>query len=134
MKPLSRSTALKIAALLSFLIGVYTFIEAIPYLARGASDIDAAASTPPYFVIVSGFTFAIMRMVGAYGTWKEQRWGIVVTILANAIDSVLALPGIFFAQTMEFWLGSIVGVAFGVVIIALCLWRDLKSVAIDAGS
>jgi hypothetical protein len=128
MKHLSRSTALKIAAILSFLYGVYIFVAAIPYLARGANVVDAAVAMPPYFVIVSAFIFAILRMIGAYGVWKEQRWGVIITILANAIDSILALPGLFFAGSIELWLSSAISIAVSVVVIVLCLWRDRKDV------
>ncbi len=124
MKSLSRSTALKIAAILSFLFGVYVFVGAIPYLAQGANAVDAVGDAPPYFVIISAFIFALLRIIGAYGVWREQRWGIVVTILANALDTILALPGLFLAGTMELWLSSAIGTAINVVIIVLCLWRD----------
>ena len=126
MKSLSRSTALKIAAVLSFLFGAYVFVGAIPYLARGADAVNAVGDAPPYFVILSAFIFALLRIIGAYGVWKEQRWGIVVTILANALDTILALPGLFLAGSMELWLSSAVGTVISVVIIVLCLWRDRK--------
>jgi O-antigen/teichoic acid export membrane protein len=126
MKPLSRSTALKIAVVLSLILGVIGLVFALPMLSRGVSDIERANDAPPYFIVLSGFVFAILRLVGAYGTWREQRWGIVITILANALDSILALPGIFYAPTTELWLSAIFGVAVSVVIIVLCLWRDPK--------
>jgi uncharacterized membrane protein (DUF2068 family) len=68
-------------------------------------------------------------MISAYGVWKEQRWGIVVTILVNAIDSILALPGIFVGPTMEFWLSAMLGIIVSIVVIVLCLWRDRRPVA-----
>src|SRR5262245_31349221 len=117
MKSLSRPTALKIAAVLSLILGVIGLVFALPMLSRGESGVDLANDAPPYFVILSGFVFAILRLVGAYGTWREQRWGIVMTILANALDSILALPGIFYAPTTELWLSSIFGVAVSVIII-----------------
>jgi uncharacterized membrane protein len=126
MNRLSRPTALKIAALLSFVLGVIGFILALPFLARGASGLDIANDAPPFFIIFSAFVFAILRIVGAYGVWTNQRWGIVVTILANAIDSILALPGIFVAPTMELWLSATLGVIVSIVVIVLCLWRDPK--------
>ncbi len=128
MNRLSRPTALKIAAVLSFILGVVDFIFVLPMLSRGESDVDLANDTPPFIIVFSAFVFAIIRLVGAYGVWTNRRWGIVVTILANAIDSILALPGIFAAPTMELWLDATLGVIVSVVIIILCLWRDRKSV------
>jgi hypothetical protein len=126
MNRLSRPTALKIAAILSFTLGVIDFVLMLPFLSRGESGPELAQDAPPYFIIFSAFVFAILRIVGAYGVWKEQRWGIILTILANAIDSILALPGIFAAPTMEFWLSAIISITVSVIIIILCLWRDRK--------
>lgn len=40
MNRLSRPTALKIAAILSFLFGLYGLVDFLPYLVRGAADLN----------------------------------------------------------------------------------------------
>ena len=127
MRRLSRVNALKIAAVLSLLLGLVGLFGALPYLARGAAALNQEIDSPPYFVIVTAFIFTILRLIGAYGVWNRQRWGIVLTLLVNALDSVLSAPGILFAPTIALQLASIVNVVASIVIIVLCLWREHKS-------
>jgi uncharacterized membrane protein (DUF2068 family) len=115
---------LKIAAILSLLLGVAGLVAAIPLLMQGRTNVEQTLDGPPYALVVAIFGFAIVRIVGAYGTWKRQRWGIVLTLLANTIDSVLAAPGFFFAPTTQWQMIAFVSVLIGVVIIVFCLWRD----------
>lgn len=128
MSSLSRATALKIAAILSLLLGLYALIATLPYLMQGQAAIDQATDSPPYFVILGGFLLSFVRIVGAIGTWRNQRWGIVLTIIANATDALGALPGIFFAPTTALQISAIVGVMGSVLVIVLCLWRDRRTV------
>ena len=130
MKRLSRANALKIAAVLSLLLGLVGFFGALPLLARGSTVVNLADDAPPYFVLLMGFVFAILRITGAYGVWIRQRWGILIVILANVIDSIFALPGIVFAPTLGLWLSATIGTLVSIVIIVLCLWRDQKQTAL----
>ncbi len=128
MQRLSRSTALKVAAILSFVLGIYGFVASIPYLTQGDVEVSPDVNQIPYFVVIAGFTFSIVLIVGAYGTWRQQRWGIVLTLIANAIDGIFTLPGIIFAPTVGLQIGSIIGVMGAVVVIVLCLWRNRRPV------
>lgn len=128
MNRLSRATALKIGAAISFVMGLYYFFSAIPYLIQGYVEPMPGVNQIPQSVIISAFVFAILRIIGAFGAWRQQRWGIVLTLLANAIDLVLGLPGLLFAPTMELLVSTIVGVITDVAVIVLCLWRDRRPV------
>jgi cytochrome c biogenesis factor len=128
MSALSRTTALKIAAILSLLLGLYALISTLPYLMQGQAAIDQATDGPPYFVILAAFLLSFVRIAGAFGTWRNQRWGIVLTIIANAVDALSALPGIFFAPTTALQISAIVGVVGSVLVIVLSLWRDRRPV------
>jgi hypothetical protein len=126
MTRLSRATALKIAAVLSFLSSAYLFVDWLPYLARGAADLSQGTDAPPYVVIVLEMVLAIVNIVAAYGVWQNQRWGVVVTLLATALATLLAVPGIFFPSSRYLWFTAITSTILGIVIIVLCLWRDWK--------
>lgn len=128
MSRLSRPTARKLAAIISGGLGLVNFLEALPYLAMGATAVNNAADVPPYSIVLLGFTFAILRVIGAGGAWYNKRWGVIVTILANAFDMVAAAPGILFAPNRELWFRALVGSVIGIVVIILCLWRERKSV------
>ena len=130
MQRLSRTTALKIAAIISFAVGLYYFIAAIPYLMQGDVEPDPNVNQIPFGIIIAAFVFAIMRIIGAFGTWRQQRWGIVLTLVANGADLVLGLPGLIFAPSMEIFISNIIGVIATVAVIVLCLWRDRRPVAL----
>ena len=127
MKNLSRATALKIAATLSFLNGAYGFIFSLPLLARGMDDLNQANDAPPYFVLMGSFVLSVIQLVAASGTWRNQRWGIIATLLTNTFGALLAAPGLLFAPTQDLWLSATIGLLAGIVCIVLCLWRDAKA-------
>ena len=130
MKRLSRAMALKIAAILSFLLGVYRIYFSLPELALPSANATTAGDAFPYFVMVTTFVFGIVRLVAADGTWQNQRWEIVLTILANALDIVGAVPVLLFAPTRAVWNAVVLTVLLGLVVIILCLWRDRKAFAL----
>jgi hypothetical protein len=128
MKNIPRSTALKIAAVLSFLISAFGVIGTIPYLARGATAINQGSDSPPYVVLLGGLITGVVGVVAAYGAWKQQRWGVILTILANLVNGLSAAPGVLFAPAP--WLTAIATatVIVSILIIVLCLWRDRQPV------
>lgn len=124
MKHLSRPTALKIAAVYNFLTGILGFFTSIPFLARGAEALDHSGDTAPYFVFILSLMLAPIQIIGAYGAWRNQRWGVVLLILASTADLVTATPGIIVAPTVFLRLLSSAGVLLDMLVIVLCLWRD----------
>jgi len=123
MKSLSRSTALKIAAVISFLLSAFSIVGSLPFIAQGAT---AVTGGPPYFVMLMALITGVVGVVAAYGTWKGQLWGIILTILANLINGLGAAPGILFAPQPGLFIAATVTVVLTIVIIVLCLWRDRK--------
>ena len=127
MSNLSRTNALKIAAVLSFVFGLVAVVTAILFIQNGDVG-DSAPDAPPYFVMVAALVLGIVRLIGGYGAWRQQQWGILLTIFANAIDGVLAVPGILFAPTTGLQISAIITVIAAIVITVLCLWRDRRPV------
>ncbi len=123
---MNRPKTYTIAAILQFLLSISAVVSAIPLLARGAIDLNQAADTPPYFIIVIGFTAAVLGIVSAYGVWRNQKWGVVLTIILRAVDGLAALPGLLFAPTLGWQIAAAVGVLSSVVIIGLLLWPKPK--------
>jgi hypothetical protein len=124
MKNLSRANALKLAAVISFLLGIGGVMLAVPELTRGADVLDDTADSAPFAVIIIAFVFAVMRITAAPGLWQSQRWGIVLTLIANALDALAAAPGILFGPTLALKAAASSGVVLSLVVIVLCLWRD----------
>lgn len=126
MNRFSRSTALKIAAVLSFILCAYSVIFSLPMIAQGSAAVNQGTEAPPYFILVLGIILGVVGMVAAYGCWKGMRWGIILTIIVNLLGGLSAAPGIIFAPTSALFISATVGVVFSVVIIVLCLWPDRK--------
>jgi hypothetical protein len=129
MKNLSRATALKIAAVLSFLMNALSVMGTLPFLAQGAAVANQGTNSPPYAVLLIALLTGVVGIVAAFGAWKQQRWGIVLTILANMINGLSALPGIFFAPLPALMAAAIMTVVVTILIIVLCLWRERKPAA-----
>lgn len=113
------STAHKIAAILNVAGAVFGIVWALPVLQGGAADSDQV----PYPVVILGFVLAILCLVSSYGVWKRQRWGVVLTIVLNAISFISGAPGILFGPTAFLVVGSVVGCVANIVIIYLLLLR-----------
>ena len=128
MNRLSRSNALKTAAVLSFLASAYSIIFSLPMIAQGAAAVDQGGDAPPYFILVLAVILGVVGIVAAYGCWKGMRWGVVLTIIINLLGGLSAAPGILFAPSTELFISASAGVAISIVIIVLCLWPDRKMV------
>lgn len=128
MNRLSRPTALKIAAVISFSMAAVTLANIVPFITRGAASLDTSVDSPPFLIVMLAFITAIVAVVVAYGTWKQQRWGIILTIMANLVNGVSATPGILFAPNTALFIFSVVTVILSIVIGVLCLWRSPKPV------
>jgi hypothetical protein len=126
MNRLPRSTALKIAAVISFLLSSFSIVGSLPFIAQGSAAIAQSGETPPYFIIFLGFVTGVVGVVAAYGAWKGQRWGVILTILANLVNGLAATPGIIIAPTTGLFVAASLTVFLSIVIIVLCLWPDRK--------
>ncbi|MFN8445359.1 MAG: hypothetical protein U0175_31510 [Caldilineaceae bacterium] len=124
MKRLSRSTALKIAAVYNFLTGILGFFTSIPFLAQGAEALNRSGDTAPFSIFFVSLMLAPLQIMGAYGAWRNQRWGIVLLIVASVVDLFGAAPGLLVAPTAALRLLAASGILLDTLVIVLCLWRD----------
>ena len=62
-----------------------------------------ARTTRPLVVVVTGTLLGAVGLVSAYGVWRNQRWGVILTIFFRAVDGRSSLPGIFFAPVPWMW-------------------------------
>jgi uncharacterized membrane protein (DUF2068 family) len=113
------STAHKTAAVLNVLNALFTIVWSLPVLQGGAADSDQV----PYPVVIFGFVLAVLCLVSSYGIWKRQRWGVVLTIVLNAVSFISGAPGILFGDSAFLVVGSVVGCALNLAVIYLLLRR-----------
>ena len=90
---------------------------------RGAATADA----PPFFVELVIFATAILGMLSAYGVWRNQKWGVILTIIICIIIGLVNLPGLLFAPSIVGKLASSASLIPAIIIIALLLWPKPKS-------
>lgn len=120
---MNRPKTYTIAAILQCLFSLYAIFNSIPLLARGDT-----APAPPFFVVVIGFALSVLGIISAYGVWRNDKWGVVLTIIVRALDGLGALPGLLFAPTLALQISAWVSVLIAIVIIGLLLWPKPKAV------
>jgi peptidoglycan/LPS O-acetylase OafA/YrhL len=114
------SQAHQAAAVLNVLLGLFTVFWSLPVMNGGAEDSDQV----PYPVVILGFAIGILCCVSSYGIWRRQRWGVVLTIVLNALSFLTGAPGILFGDSTFLVVSSVVGCVLNVVIVYLLLRRD----------
>jgi hypothetical protein len=120
MEAMTRSTALKIAAVLSVLvafIGIGLFD--LPNLMLGARE-----SQDPFALVLGSFTSDVLALVAAYGAWRSQKWGAVLLIAVNAFWIVQAIASLLFDSTGAELAFASVMLVHHITVITLCLWRE----------
>jgi len=119
---MNRPKTYTIAAILQLLFSAYGVVASIPFLAQGATVFNQTAAGPPYIVIVIGTLAGAMGVISAYGVWRNQKWGIILTLILSVINGLSALPGILLAPTVGVKLLAAMGVVLAIIISALLLW------------
>jgi hypothetical protein len=131
MNKLSRSTGLKIAAVIVLILALFSIVVYdIPFLTQGMAAIDQAANAdqgPPFFVVVLGFAVDVLSIVAAYGAWRGERWGVILLIVVSAFNSINGAFAALFAPwpATRILAGVLIFVNLGVIY--LCLRREPKS-------
>lgn len=133
MQNLSRSTGLKIAAVIVLVLTLLDMIVyEIPDIMRGMAAIDQAANAvggPPFFMVLLGFAFDVVAIVAAYGAWQAQRWGVILIIVVSAFNCISGTFAALFAPWPATRIFGAVSVLLFLGVIYLCLRREPKSLA-----
>jgi len=133
MSQLSRSTGLKIAAVIVLVLALFSMaVYDIPFLTQGMATLDQAANAdqgPPFFMVVLGFAVNVLSIVAAYGAWRGERWGVILIIVVSAFNSITGAFAAIFAPwtATRILAGVLIFVQLGVIY--LCLRREPKSLA-----
>lgn len=117
-----RSTNYTVAAVLNLVTSVVSIVFSMPALIDGADATNSSGDQPPYIVMVLGFAIGVAGLISTYGVWKVQRWGVVLTIVINALNFLSAIPGIPFAPTL--WMH--IAATASCVVSALIIWLLLR--------
>lgn len=72
MNSLSRSMALKIAAVISFIWSAYGIVLSLPLISVGAEANNNNPESAPYVVLVLALILGVIGIIAAYGAWKHR--------------------------------------------------------------
>ena len=121
MNKLSRSTGLKIAAVLLWTMAIVGIIAVgIPVVTGARADFEGAA----FGVAIFSFAVDSITILVAYGVWRAERWGVILAIIISAFNALLNTMGAIGDPNM--WLRVMAGsfVFAAIAVIYLCLRRD----------
>ncbi len=119
-----------ISAIIQFVWCLMNVGLALMTLPQGAAALDTMEG-PGYFFTILNLIVGLAGLFSAYGVWKNQKWGVILTMVIEVIYGLTALPGLIFAPTLESKIGAYIGVLIAVVVIALLLWPKPKFVPVD---
>jgi uncharacterized membrane protein (DUF2068 family) len=123
---LSRSKAA--AAVLNALISAIGLVVSIAPLHLGAEGASTNGDNPPFAALVVGVVFGVLGLVGSFGIWRGERWGLILTIVIRGLDGLGSVFGVFADDTMLRVL-AIVSVVGAAAVIFLLLRPSSTSVA-----
>jgi hypothetical protein len=126
---MTRSTNFTIAAILAGLLSLANFVTALILLPQGAAELAAQGDQPPYAVIVIKLIVGAVGLVAAYGAFRVQRWGIILTLILMVLNILGSLPGVAFAPSTVSRISSIVTVVVAGSVLWLLLRRDARALA-----
>jgi uncharacterized membrane protein (DUF2068 family) len=86
---------------------------------NGLGNVATLVSPIPRPVVYAGVVLALVGLVGAFGLWRLQRWGALVSTAVLALSALLAAPGIVFAPFLTLQVLAVVGVALNIAGIVL---------------
>ena len=119
---MNRPKTYTVAAILQLLISLLAVVWTFPILFQGSAAVEQAGNEPaPFFIIVLAFSLGLLGLVSAYGVWRNQKWGVVLTIALRTVAALLALPGTLLAPALQLRIFPAFEVAISIAIIVLLL-------------
>ena len=118
-----RSKSITIAAVLLIVLGVLGLMDATRILAAGSAGLPPPPGMenvdgPPFWAGLLFMVVAVASLFGAYGLWKNQKWGKIVAIVTCAINGLFALGDVLGAVMMQQY---VMAVAFSLLVLGCVL-------------
>ncbi|RME48966.1 MAG: hypothetical protein D6791_02005, partial [Chloroflexi bacterium] len=77
----------------------------------------------PQVVLVVVALLGVAGLVSAYGAWQGQKWGVWLTIVVEAVNGILALPGVLVGPSTFARTSAIASVLIALLVIVALLRR-----------
>ncbi len=123
---MSRYRNYTIAAVLAGVLGLANAIVALVLLPQGSNKIDHSSNQPPYAVLMIEVVIGLIGVVAAYGVFRSQRWGVIVTLVLMVVNILISLPGIPFGPTVFDKVSSVAAVVVSAAVLYFLLRRDTR--------
>lgn len=124
---MSRSRTYTIAAVLAALLSLANVVIALFVLPQGSDKVNSSSNQPPYVVLVIEILIGVLGLVAAYGVWRIQRWGVVLTLVVMIVNVLISLPGIPFGPTLVDQASSLGAAIVAGAVIWLLLRRESRA-------
>ena len=128
---MKRTRSYTIAAILQLLLSLAAIGLSLPDIARGANEVNQAPDTIPYAALMMSLIIGVLGLVSAYGVWRVQKWGVILTIILRAVDGLTSLPGVAFGPTPMLQFLATISVVLAIVVIYLLLRREVDATEMD---
>ncbi len=115
------------AAILNALISAIGVVVSIAPLHLGSEGAAANGDNPPFAALVVGVIFGVLGLVGSFGIWRGERWGLILTVVIRGLDGLASLFGVF-ADDTTLRVLAIVSVVGAAAVIFLLLRPSRDSV------
>ncbi len=99
---------------------IFLVLATFPALMKGPQGHTITEGVPQQVLVASAF-LGVAGLISAYGAWHYQKWGIVVSILTEAVNGILALPGILLAPSLFARITAILSVIISFFVIRALL-------------
>jgi hypothetical protein len=123
---MSRYRNYTIAAILAGVLGLANAIVALALLPQGSNKINHSSNQPPYAVLMIEVVIGLIGVVAAYGVFRSQRWGVIVTLVLMVVNVLISLPGIPFGPTVFDKVSSVLAVIVSAAVLYLLLRRETR--------
>ena len=115
----------KLAVFLHIISSLFATFAAFSALLNGPTEQGAVEGVPQVVVVLSTM-LGVAGLASAYGLWQGQKWAIWLTILIQALNGLLSLPGIIFAPTRFTQIAATTSVLIPIFIIFVLLQREKR--------
>lgn len=119
---MNHTSLYKTAVIVHTLNSIFMVAADLPALMQGPPA-DGPLAGVPQVVLVVVALLGVAGLVSAYGAWQGQKWGIWLTIVVEAVNGILALPGVLVAPSTFARTSAIVGVLIALFVIVALLRR-----------
>ena len=107
---------------------LFLVMISFPGLIQGPSGHAPTEGVPQVVVVLAGL-LGVAGLVSAYGAWYGQKWGVALSVFVEALNGLLAMPGVLHAPTPFLRISAIASVLIALFVIFALLHRPKPAAA-----